>query len=93
MVYIYIDECTKRVYIPEMKWKPYYRSLKTKEKDAYALRAKTTRPYIEIHLIPNRKIPREDLMNRLVLASDGNCTKSDVLDHFYSKMFYTENPT
>lgn len=67
-----------------MKFVKYYRSLNKAEREAFALRAKTTVGYIENHLIFARKVPRSKLMARLVMASDGHLVMDDLLAHFYS---------
>lgn len=69
-----------------MKFEEYYRSLRGKERDRYAQRAGTTRAYIEAHLLAppeRRKVARKKLVEGLAAASDGNCTVSEILEHFY----------
>lgn len=70
-----------------MNLQDYYRSLDADEREAFALRAKTSRAYIEIHLMApdmgRRKTPRQALMKALAEASDGNCSMTDVLAHFF----------
>ena len=70
-----------------MDFKNYYRALPRAEREAFADRAGTTTTYVEIHLLARpeaRKIPRPKLMAGLIAASDGNCSESEVLSHFYS---------
>lgn len=68
-----------------MKLKTYYRQLNHNERQAYALRARTTINYLDNHLIPGRKLPRQDLLKRLAEASEGNVELDDVLDHFFKQ--------
>lgn len=70
--------------MPQTKFKSF---VKVKSDDgkleAYAHKSGTTGPYITAHLMNANKVPRRDLMRDLVLASDGELTREDLLEHFY----------
>lgn len=69
-----------------MKLKTFYRQLPRAEREAYAKRAGTTVNYLENHLIPARKMPRRDLMERLAAASNGEVSLDDVIQHFFKSV-------
>lgn len=69
-------------YIPTMNFGTWYRSLTREEREQFALRASTSREYIEIHLLPRRKNPRKDTMERLAKASLGEITFHQVVEYF-----------
>lgn len=70
-------------------YREYWESLGPEGRRQYAKRAGTTPEYIRVHLIPpagssrQKKIPRPDLMERLIAATQGKVPRRDVLDHFY----------
>ena len=66
-----------------MNYKTYFRNLDESGRLSHANEAGTTPDYINIHLIPKRKIPRKELMQSLADATDGNCTYQDLIDYFY----------
>lgn len=68
-----------------MTLRDYYRRLDAEAREQFAARAGTTRPYVEVHLLPRRKIPRPDLMRRLADATQGAVGLGDMLNHFYSR--------
>lgn len=69
-----------------MKFKEYYRSLSSSEREKFAKRADTSTRYIEIHLLPVRKVARQDTIHQLAEASEGNCTVQEVFAHFHADM-------
>lgn len=71
-------------YIPGMNYREYFRSLDSANRARHAERAGTSVAYINIHLIPRRKIPRRKTMQALADATDGTCSYSDIVDYFYS---------
>ena len=66
-----------------MNYKTYFRNLDESAREAHAKKAGTTADYINIHLIPKRKIPRKELMQALADASGGQCSYRDLIDYFY----------
>lgn len=61
----------------------YYRSMSQEDRAAYAERAGTSKEYIEIHLIPRRKVPKKQTMRALSDASEGAVTFEDVVSYFF----------
>lgn len=82
-----VDISTKQVDTRHMEFPTYYRSLTPDEKARFAKKAKTTRNYIEIHLLTpdreRRKTPRNGLMDRLAKASGGKVSKVELLAYFF----------
>lgn len=68
-----------------MSWERYYRQLNKQQRAEYAARAGTSCLYIEIHLMRRKKVPRRDLMERLAEATQGVCSVTDVVAHFYAE--------
>lgn len=68
-----------------MTFKTYFRSLDSDAREAYAARVPTSVAYIDIHLIPRRKIPRPATMRALAAASGGALSYGDIVDYFYSE--------
>jgi hypothetical protein len=66
-----------------MNYRDYFRSLDSEGRERHAVRAGTSVAYINIHLIPRRKIPRQKTMQALADATDGICSYSDIVDYFY----------
>lgn len=69
-----------------MDFREFFVALSESEREAYALRAKTTALYISTHLIApkeRRRIPRPALMQRLAEASEGAVSHADLLAYFY----------
>lgn len=66
-----------------MDWKQWYLALAQKQREEYARNAGTTAGYIRVHLIGRRKIPRQDLMEKLAAGTDGRFTVTDLLAFFY----------
>lgn len=60
----------------------WYEGLSDRERTAYARRAKTTRGYIESHLLAPYKIPRAAAMENLARASQ-NFTVAELAAWFY----------
>lgn len=60
----------------------WYEGLPEQEKTSFARRAKTTRNYIESHLLAPYKIPRADAMSNLAAAS-GHFTVAELAAWFY----------
>lgn len=56
--------------IQKIDFSAWYEALPEAQKTAYAARAKTTRNYIESHLLAPYKIPRAESMNNLASASE-----------------------
>lgn len=69
-----------------MAYEDYLRSLDSDALEAYAKRAGTTVDYIQIGIIPRKRVPRKGLMMRLADAAPG-VPALDVLQHFYPEMF------
>lgn len=66
----------------------WYKELSTADREAYARRADTTVRYIETHLIApeaRRKVPRRDLMTRLIAASNGALSFPELAAYFYGQ--------
>ncbi|MCP4597830.1 hypothetical protein [Neptuniibacter sp.] len=53
------------------------------ELEQYAEQCVTTRRYISEQLVPGKKVPRQELMSRLIENSKGQVARDDLLDHFY----------
>lgn len=70
-----------------MEFRTYFTSLDSDGRKRFAKRARTSVMYIQLHLMatPPRKVPRPDLMRRLVDATQGACSMRDVLNHFYAE--------
>lgn len=66
-------------------FKDFFLSLSERDQVEYAERAKTTANYIRTHLITRYKIPRKDLMQRLVDASNGSLKINDLTSFFYEE--------
>jgi hypothetical protein len=60
----------------------WYEGLQETQKTSFARRAKTTRGYIESHLLAPYKIPRAEAMNNLASAS-GEFTVAELAAWFY----------
>jgi hypothetical protein len=60
----------------------WYDGLAEQQKTSFARRAKTTRNYIESHLLAPYKIPRAEAMNNLAAAS-GEFTVAELAAWFY----------
>lgn len=56
--------------------------------EAYAARCLTTPRYIVVHLKHGSKVPRGELMVRLVQESGGKVARDDVLNHFYPRELF-----
>lgn len=69
-----------------MNLRDYFFSLNKKGRARYAKRAGTTVNYIQNHLIrDHRKIPKLDLMGRLVAATNGKINYKNMLIYFYKQ--------
>lgn len=69
-----------------MDFKTYYQGLSQDERKKFANLANTSTGYIEIHLIPRRKIPKPPLLDRLACACAAmgtSISKGDLLAFFY----------
>lgn len=69
-----------------MDLKTYYQGLSQNERRDFARRANTTTAYIEVHLLPRRKIPKPPLLDSLALACSEmgvGISKADLLAFFY----------
>ncbi len=81
---------TVLVYLFRMvNFSDWYKELPPSEREAYARRAETTTRYIETHLIApesRRKVPRRDLMTRLIAASNGALSFPELAAYFYGQM-------
>lgn len=64
-------------------FKSWFFNLTQEQREAYAKRAETSASYIQRQLTARRKIPREDLMKRLAVASEGRWTVPALLAFFY----------
>lgn len=60
----------------------WYEGLPNDKKSAFARKAKTTRGYIESHLLAPYKIPRAEAMNNLAAAT-GEFTVAELAAWFY----------
>lgn len=66
-----------------MTFQQYYKSLNSKERDAYAEAIRLNRRYIEIHLMKTqRRNPSTTTMQRMAEGSNGNLTYMDVVASF-----------
>ena len=63
-------------------FKTWYRSLTSQEKDAFAVRAGTSRKYIEVTLVFRRRTPKPKTMRRLADASLGRLSYEDIVRFF-----------
>lgn len=69
-----------------MRFPDYFSSLDEPAQEDYAERAGTTANYIRTHLlapIQRRKTPRRELFEALILASNGDVSRSELFEHFY----------
>ncbi|BEU21597.1 hypothetical protein [Paraburkholderia sp. 22B1P] len=69
-----------------MDFKSFYQGLKKEDRARFAEIAGTSTRYIEIHLMPRRKIPKPPLMAALATACKqlgGSISQDDVLSFFY----------
>ncbi|VVE10073.1 hypothetical protein [Pandoraea commovens] len=69
-----------------MDFKTYYQGLSQDERKKFATHANTSTAYIEVHLLPRRKIPKPPLLDGLAsacLAMGADITKGDLLAFFY----------
>ena len=58
------------------------------KQDDYAIKAGTTGAYLRTHVlvpIKRRKIPRPDLIERLVEATNGKVSKAELLNFLYDE--------
>lgn len=60
----------------------YYRSMSREDRQAFAGRAGTSTAYIEIHLLPRRKMPKKETMLALAKASNGGLAFEDLVNYF-----------
>lgn len=65
-----------------MDFADFYRSLSREDRKQFADRADTSPEYIEIHLLPRRKTPRQDKMKALADASNGAVSYEDIVRYF-----------
>ena len=66
-----------------MRFAEYFLGLDEAQRTAYAERAGTTTEYIRAQLVRAKKVPRRDLFDALIQASEGRVTREELLDHFY----------
>lgn len=69
-----------------MDFKQFYQGLPADERKRFAVAAKTTTGYIEVHLMTRRKIPKPALMSSLASACaafEVPITQDDLLAFFY----------
>ena len=66
-----------------MQFAEFLKGLDESARADYARRAGTTPGYIRVHLLSGRKVPRRDLLEALVVASDGQVSRTEMLDHFF----------
>jgi hypothetical protein len=69
-----------------MDLKTFYQRLDGPDRKRFAERAGTSTGYIEVHLLPRRKIPRPALVNGLVAACasfNAPITREGILSFFY----------
>jgi len=80
---------TVLVYVfPMVNFSDWYKALPALERESFAARAGTTTGYIETHLIApenRRKVPRRELMARLINASDGALKFAELAAYFYGQ--------
>lgn len=67
--------------------KTYYRNLTKEGKDEFARRVGTTRKYIEQKLLLGVRRPSVEMMLRIISASDGNVTMTDLIQLFHPELF------
>lgn len=67
-----------------MKLREYYLGLTPEQREAYAKRAGTTIGYLP-QLMTWHRFPKPNLMKALAEASEGNVSRDEVLEHFYSQ--------
>jgi hypothetical protein len=65
-----------------MDFADFYKQLSREERKQFADRARTSPEYIEIHLLPRRKMPRRSTMLALASASQGEVSYEDVVRYF-----------
>ena len=61
----------------------YYKKLDRAGRKMFAARAGTSPEYIEIHLLPRRKLPRKKMMKSLAESTEGQCSYEDVVKYFF----------
>ena len=66
-----------------MRFPEFFKRLDESQRTEYAERAGTSVEYIRAHLIYARRVPRRDLLEALVMASDGQVSRKEILEHFY----------
>lgn len=69
-----------------MNFKAFYQGLSKEDRKRFAEIAGTSTGYIEVHLMPRRKIPKPALMESLsdaLRAFDASLSKDDLLSFFY----------
>lgn len=68
-------------------FRKFYLSLSSLEKERFAIKSGTTQRYIESHFLSpdpaKRKVPRPDLINKMVTASSGALTHESLAHYFY----------
>ena len=74
----------------ETKVREWYYQMSVNDRVAFANRAGVSYDYLRIHLLvsPSRRIPRGDLLHRLVEASAPALSRQDWLDHLYGADTY-----
>ena len=65
-----------------MDFDTYYRQLDRDARRKFAERAGTSPEYIEIHLLPRKKMPRKNKMESLAKASRGALSYEKVVEYF-----------
>lgn len=70
-----------------MMFREYYLSLCPVDREVFAAKSGTTQKYIAAHFLSadptKRKVPRPDLLNKMVSASNGKMTYKALADYFY----------
>lgn len=68
-------------------FRKFYLSLSPFEKERFAAKAGTTQRYIESHFLSadpmKRKVPRPELLSKMVSASEGALTYKTLAHYFY----------
>jgi hypothetical protein len=70
----------------EFDFRTWFLSLSAAERERFALTAGTTPEYIRCHLIAplrRRKTPRRELIDGLLVASEGRFTRAELLQWFF----------
>lgn len=74
----------------QSRFHQYIASMTDEQLNEYATCCGTSAGYLTKQLKNAYRMPRQKLMAALVLASDGNLTRDDVLEHFYPNRLFSD---